>query len=219
MSVISKKTKAVPNDLARWTSKDILRGMWPQYKLYKEQWEVVDSVDTNYETFCVAGNMLGKDFLSGFVVTKAALVNDVFRIVTTSVKDEHLNVLWGEINRFIDTCRFDLHAKKGGPFVVNHHQVRKIDKATGILDPISYVRGMVSEKAEGLAGHHAPYTLGVVDEASGVADIAYTQMMTWCKHFLAIGNPNRCENWFKKGVMGGDVIDDSDSVPVISPGG
>lgn len=199
--------KTMPRDIHRYDSKDLLRAMWPQFSLYKEQWDVVESVEYNYETFVVAGNMLGKDFLSGFVVVKSALVNPVFRIITTSVKDEHLNVLWGEINRFIDTCRFKLHAKQGGPFVVNHHQIRKVSK--GIIDPISYVRGMVSEKAEGLAGHHAPYTLGVVDEASGVADIAYTQMMTWCKRFLAIGNPNRTTNWFYQGIEGGDVVDDT----------
>jgi hypothetical protein len=69
---------------------------------------------------------------------------------------------------------------------------------------ISYLLGMVSQKGEGMAGHHARYTLGIIDEASGVDDLVYTQMDTWAKRKLIIGNPNPTENFFKKLVVGGD---------------
>lgn len=207
-------SRGLPNDLQRYDPRDIQRVLWPDVTFYKEQWDIIDSVENNYETFVVAGNMLGKDFVSGFIVVKNFLTNKVARIVTTSVKDEHLDVLWGEIGRFIDTCRFPLKYAKGGPLLVNHHHIRKV--TDGAIDPISYVKGMVSKEPEGLAGHHAPYTLAIIDEASGVSDIAYTQLGTWAKRILAIGNPNPCNNWFKDGIKGGDLIDSSS---VVIPGG
>jgi len=184
---------------------------WPQVDFYDKQREIIYSVEENDETFVPAGNMLGKDFVAGFICVRAVIVHKVCRIVTTSVKDDHLRVLWGEIGRFIDTARKDtpfgpLSAKEGGPLIVNHRDVRK--QYGGTVCKISYLRGMVSEKGEGMAGHHAPYTLGVIDEASGVDDLVYTQMDTWAKKKLVFGNCNDCPrtHFFRAGVRGGDLL-------------
>jgi hypothetical protein len=197
-------------DVDPLSPRNFLKLFWPHVSMYKEQWAVIDSVEENPETFVSAGNMLGKDFLSGYIIVRAIIVNPVARIVTTSVKDEHLDVLWGEIGRFIETCKYPLKSSAGGPLIVNHHHIRKQNVKTGEQDKISYVKGMVSKEPEGLAGHHAPYTLGVIDEASGVSNIAYTQIGTWAKHILAIGNPNPCgrDHFFYRGVKGGDLLDE-----------
>lgn len=183
---------------------DFKHAMWPDVEFYDRQWECIRSVERNKETFVVAGNMLGKDFLTGFIVVWAFVTHPVARIVTTSVKDDHLVVLWGEIGRFLDTARWPLKFSSGGPLIVNHRELKK--KVGSEVCKISYVKGMVSAKGEGMAGHHAPYTLGVMDEASGIDDLVYTQMGTWAKRILAIGNPNPGEGFFKKSVKGGDIL-------------
>jgi hypothetical protein len=106
---------------------------------------------------------------------------------------------------------------KGVFLLLNHHDIRK--KVNGQLCPLSYLRGMVSAKGEGMAGHHATYTLGVIDEASGVDDMVYTQMDTWCGggiyppikngkvgRKLIFGNCNPCNNFFYNGIESGDVV-------------
>lgn len=188
---------------------------WPKVKLYREQREVLWSFRDSVETYVPAGNMLGKDFLGGIGALWAVLVHPVVRVVTTSVADDHLDVLWGEIGRFIDTAVIPLRKEDGGPLVVNHHHVRKlIPNPTGrgkpVVDKISYLKGMVAAKGEKLAGHHAPATFGIMDEASGIEDVAYTQMMTWCKRLLAIFNCNPCVNFVKRAVEAGDLVNDAD---------
>jgi hypothetical protein len=185
--------------------------LWPNAKMYREQWKVVYSVERNDQTFVVAGNKLGKDFVAGFICIRTFLIHREVRVVTTSVKDDHLRVLWGEIGRFIQTSRIPLTYDRGGPLVVNHREINKL--APGVkklrnkdgLCKISYLKGMVSEKGEGLAGHHAAYTLAVGDEASGLDDIAYTQMDTWAKRMLMFGNPLPCSSFFYREVKAGDL--------------
>jgi|SRR6185437_809661 len=185
------------------------RVLWPDVVFYRQQREIISSVfEDADETFVVAGNMLGKDYVAGFICLAYFLTHQPCRVINTSVKDDHLRVLWGEIMRYVQTAAYPLDSKEGGSLLVNHRDVRKIDLDTGLIDPISYLRGMVSEKGEGMAGHHAAFTLGVVDEASGVDDLVYTQMDTWAKKKLVFGNPNPCSNFFYKGVKAGDLLAD-----------
>ncbi len=190
-----------PYQLKKW--------LWPEVTFYREQKYVIDSVVANDETFVVAGNMLGKDYVAGFLALWAFLCHPVARVITTSVKDDHLRVLWGEIGNFIGTARYPLTTDKGGPLIVKHRDITKLRKPfrEGIACPISYLRGMVSEKGEGMAGHHAPYTLIIIDEASGVDDVVYNQADTWAKRKLIIGNPNYCANFFFKGIEDGDLLE------------
>lgn len=209
--------------------------LWPHVKFYDKQVEIIESIQQDYETFVPAGNMLGKDFIAGFIALSFFIRPQLYfsedyvrevesrksptnpfphttRVVTTSVKDDHLRVLWGEIGRYIDNSRFPLQYKNGGPLIVHHRDIRKIfhDKQC----KVSYLRGMVSEKGEGLAGHHAAYTLMIGDEASGLDDLAYTQAGTWAKRQLYIGNPNPTDNFFKKYVEEGSLPITSDT-PII----
>lgn len=186
-------------DPVRWG-----RLMWPDVRFYPKQEEIIYSVEYNDETFVTAGNMLGKDFVSGFLALRHFLCYKEVRVITTSVKDDHLRVLWGEILRFVDTCKYPLRQKDGGPLVVKHRDIRKIRQ--GKECKISYLLGMVSESGEGMAGHHASHTLALIDEASGVVDLVYTQMDTWSKRKLIIGNPNPTTNFFYKAIKGGDIL-------------
>lgn len=180
---------------------------WPDSRFYNKQREILYSVRDNDETIVPAGNMLGKDYITGFIVLwvflSAISQRLTCRIVTTSVKDDHLRVLWGEIARFVATAKYPLKHDEGGPLIVNHRDIRIAKEGA---QGISYLRGMVSEKGEGLAGHHADITLAVGDEASGLDDLVYTQMCTWAKRILMIGNPNPCSNFFRKACDAGDLI-------------
>lgn len=204
------------------------KALWPASEFYDKQREVIYSVRDSVETLVPAGNMLGKDYVTGFICVSFFLRPQMYfdpayvkevearkskfdpyphtcRIVTTSVKDEHLDVLWAEIGKFIRTCRFPLLSKDGGPLVMNHHEIKYAREADQ-KNALSYLKGMVSKESEGLAGHHAAYTLAVADEASGVKEEAHVEMTRWAKRFLAIGNPNPCNNFFFKGVEAGDLL-------------
>lgn len=179
---------------------------WPNINFYRKQRDIILSEHHNVETVVVAGNQLGKDFVAAYITLKRFLLYHPVRIVTTSATDRHLNVLWGEIDRFIRAAKVPLTVERGGPLVYNHHDLKK--KINGVVDRGSYLIGAVassSQEGEGLAGHHAQFTLGVIDEASGVSDIAYKQMQGWAKKMLIFGNPFDCNNFFRRAVKEGDL--------------
>jgi hypothetical protein len=196
---------------------------WPHVTFYKEQKEIIYSVRDDDETFVPAGNMLGKDFVTAFIVLWFFCSRRPCRIVTTSVDYEQLQgVLWGEIRRFLQTTRHKL------PLQINHLNLRKLND-DGTMCGISYLMGRVSAKGEGMLGHHAslltptdddsdepdtdvpdfnddiPRTLFAADEASGVDDLSYERADTWAHRKLIIGNPYPCVNFFYHGVKGGDL--------------
>jgi hypothetical protein len=187
---------------------------WPHKQFYDRQWEAIQSVQENYETIIVAGNQLGKDYFAGFVVPAnficAVAKGLTCRIVTTSVKDDHLRVLWGEIGRFVTDCKRPLLHSQGGMLVMVNKEIRRAAEA-GSHNPYSYVRGLVAgEGMEGLAGHHADWAIGVMDEASGLDDLAYEKMQGWMKRLLAFGNPHICSNFWRNMIkqweLEGDVL-------------
>jgi hypothetical protein len=159
--------------------------LWPEVNFYDKQRDVIYSVEENDETVVPAANMMGKDFVAGFIclrfLLKSVLLNRTCRVVTTSVKDDHLRVLWGEIGRFVRTARVPLDVRSGGPLQLHHRDIRKFQN--GRLCDISYLRGMVSELGEGMAGHHADMTLFVGDEACHDAETEVLTDVGWKKFF------------------------------------
>ena len=187
---------------------------WPEVRFFDKQREIIYSVLENDVTLVPAGNMLGKDFVSGFIALWFFLSRHPCRIVTTSADATQLaGVLWGEIRRFIQTSKYPLEAPKG-PLLVNHLHIRKhIDLR---ICGLSYILGRVSAKGEGLLGHHIadigdgiPRTLFMADEASGVHDLGWERSDTWAKRKLAIGN---CYSgtpgctFFKKECQKGNIL-------------
>ena len=130
------------------------------------------------------------------------------RIVTTSVKEEHLDVLWGEIGRFLSTSRHPLiwHPNRApdAPLAVNYHEIRRRGEMDA-KNPLNYLKGMVAKDREGMQGHHAEMTLLVGDEASALDDAYHEAAQGWAKRFLYFSNPEQCENFFKKAVKAGDL--------------
>src|SRR5574343_536942 len=181
----------------------LARLLWPDVRFYDRQREIIYSVRDDDITLVPAGNMLGKDFVAGFIALWFFMVHREVRVVTTSVKDDHLRVLWGEIDRFIKTSKYPLTSDKGGPLVYNHHESRK--SVEGQVDKHGYLLGAVGKSGEGLSGHHARHTLLIMDECSGVDDLAYGAGQGWMQKLLAIGNPNECQNFFRRGVKEGDI--------------
>jgi hypothetical protein len=128
------------------------------------------------------------------------------RIVTTSVKGEHLAVLWGEIGNAWRTCAVDLSAR----FAMNDQEVRFKEELEGVRgkNVNSYLVGMVSgsDNFEGLTGHHAPYTFAVGDEASGLPNGVFDAFATWAKRECYIGNPRPCNNKYRTEFQQGDLL-------------
>lgn len=176
---------------------------WPKINFYDKQREILYSLLHNDKTVVVAGNMLGKDFVAGFACLWYFISPIETRIVTTSAAEGQLVVLWGELERFIQTSKYPLRAEEGGPLYCTHQNIEKI--VNGKPCPISYIKGMVSNKVEKLAGHHATRTLAVIDEASGVDDAVFNQLETWSKKQYIFGNPLRIGSRFHKEVKGGDI--------------
>ena len=178
-------------------------------RLYSQQEEVLYSFWYNKETWISAGNKLGKDFIAGFCCLGYFLTRYPCRLVNTSAKDDHLRVLWGEINRFIQTCKYPLDAKRGGPLIINHQDIRRVWR--GEKCPISYMVGMVAndESIAAMQGHHVtPATLEeandgipragfVSDESSSVPQSYYEMATTWAQTLMGFGNPWHCDNSFK----------------------
>jgi hypothetical protein len=195
--------------------------LWPKVDFYKEQKEIIYSVLNNDITVVPAGNMLGKDFVSAFIVLWFFLTRQPCRILTTSADFAQLRaVLWGEMRRFIQDSKYPLEADQGGPLIVNDLHIRRAiplvndrGAATGYrIDPLSYIIGRVTAKGEGALGHHIadigdgiPRTLFLADEASGVEDIAFERADTWARRILMIGNCFPCTNRFYKYVKAGDI--------------
>lgn len=182
---------------------------WPKVTFYRQQQEMIYSVRDNNETFVVAGNMLGKDYVAAFIVLWFFMSRHPCRIVTTSTKDKHLDVLWGEIGRFVRESRYPLDSRRGGLLIVKHHEINKM--VDGQRCPLSYVIGLVAndQTAESFQGHHVAQTgdgvsrtMFVGDEASSLPDSYYTMADTWANRKLIFGNPWPCENFFKHAVKG-----------------
>lgn len=183
--------------------------LWPEVQFYDKQAEVIKAAFESAETYVPAGNKLGKDFVAGFIALGTFLVCQArgltCRVVTTSVAEHHLKVLWGEIGRFLTTSKVPLLESQGGPLTVNYQEVRRAEEREA-KNPLSYLVGRVSERGEGLAGHHAEFTMLIGDESSGLDDTVYSMAQGWVQHMVFLGNPNPCANFFKRGCKGGDLL-------------
>ncbi len=182
---------------------------WPDVQFYKQQREIIYSVRDNVETDVIAGNMLGKDFVAGFIVLWFFLTRHPCRIITTSAKEDHLRVLWAEIEGFIRTSKYPLLVADGGPLILTQRVLRK--NVCGEICPRSYVVGRVAsqDSMAAMQGHHVadlgdgvPRTMFLPDECSSVPHAYYLMARTWFQRMLAIGNPWPCDNWFKWAVHG-----------------
>lgn len=185
------------------------RILWPHVVFYDKQKEIIRSAWFNDETYVPAGNMLGKDFITSYLILAAFLTRHPCRIVTTSAKDEHLMVLWGELNNWINTSRNPLKVEDGGILKVNHHHIKKMVR--GRECPLSYIKGMVASEQSiaAMGGHHIANTgdgiwrtMFVSDESSSVEDAYYKVASPWANRIVAIGNTWDCENFFKRAVKG-----------------
>jgi hypothetical protein len=191
--------------------KDLL---WPGVYFYSRQREAIYSFVENDVTTVPAGNMLGKDFVAGFLVLYFFMTRRPCRIVTTSAKDDHLRVLWGEIGNFVQTAAYPLLQKDGGPLILNHQDMRWV-LPDGTRCPKSYAIGMVAgpDSMAAMQGHHVaatgdgvPRTAFFCDEASSVDDEYWRMARTWCNRAFIFGNPWPCDNFFHRHVEeDGDV--------------
>jgi hypothetical protein len=210
---------------------------WPTVHFYRQQQEIIRSVWENRITVVPAANEMGKDFVAAFIVLAFFLTRHPCRVVTTSAKDDHLRVLWGEIGQFLSTCRYPLmYDPKVGMtsgLIVNQREIKRVVEAKP--EDVSYVTGMVAseDKLAAMQGHHAtaapgsmeeqlvlPLTLFVCDESSSVPDGYYKMADTWMHRALIFGNPWACDNFFKHAVKGNpETKDKGGDIPAIDGNG
>lgn len=176
---------------------------WPQYYLYDKQRDIVESFEYNTITVVPSGNKMGKDFIASLCAISMFQRYKECRGITTSIRDDHLRVLFGEMDRHIDSGRFPMRYPNGN-LKVKHRDIRKL--VNNKVCPISYIRGLVSEKTEGFAGHHAQWTFAIIDEASGIDDGVLDQLLTWAQRVLIIGNPLPTTNFFFRMVKEGNRL-------------
>lgn len=185
---------------------------WPGMQLYDKELEIVDATLTCRETVVRAGNGLGKDFTSAFLALSsfiaAAWKGLTARIVTTSVKQDHIGVMWGEIGDLIAKAARPINEVAGGDFIVNDMLIRRrSERALQGTNAKNYLVGLVSMHGEGMAGHHADFTLGIGDEASGIVNKVRDEMQGWCDHMLWISNPRPgFENFYRELCDAGDLV-------------
>jgi hypothetical protein len=206
--------------------------LWPDVYFDVDQKRIIRSLEHNKETVVPASNKRGKGFTAAFLCLYFFLTRCPCRIVTTSAGEDHLDVLWGEIGRFLQRARRKLLAKEGGILVVNDLHITKLKYPGGPKDEISYMKGMVAsdENIAKMQGHHAepdnledandgiPRTLFVSDESSSVKDDYYRNASTWFQRALIIGNTWPCDNFFYRAIEGdiatgdpgGDLLRDPD---------
>lgn len=193
----------------------LIKLLWPDYRLSREQQMMVRSAQEDDETIVPAANAMGKDFITSLIILIFFITREPCRIVVTSVNGPHLGVIWGELKRHIDACKVPLDWKKGGMLLINSEQIRKIRK-DGTPCPISYIKNLVcsDDTKESLQGHHATppthaqallneaLTMAVTDESSSIGDDKITMLKTWCKRLIMIGNCWPCDSYFRYAVEG-----------------
>ncbi len=190
---------------------------WPKVCFYDKQIEILKSLVEDDETVVPAGNMLGKDFIAGFAAVWFFCTRRPCRIITSSAKDEHLVVLWGEIKNFITTSThpYDrsvtgcLLLENGGPLIVNDRDV--FWEYNGVRCHKSYIKGMVAsnQSIASLGGHHiagtgdgVPRTMWMNDESSSAQDSYKDMVDPWANRMMIFGNCYPCNNFFKRAVKG-----------------
>ena len=200
---------------------DLLRELWPERRMYGKQKKMVHSVRDALESYVVACNGSGKDFCAGFIVPTffkfpwvyftPEYVQEVHRvtpdswpmkmrhtrrIITTSVSDQHMIVLWAEVGMWLETCKYPMLLRDGGDIVLNDQMLRFHDEMH-LKNPPNYAMGMVAERPEKFSGHHARYTLAVGDEASGLPNVFKERVEGWAKRRLYFGNAEQCVEFFR----------------------
>lgn len=205
----------------------LAQALWPMVTFYGPQREMIMSVRDSAETYVVAGNELGKDFVTGCICAMFFLEPRVFfdeqyvadverltrgmpehlrhtrRIVTTSVRDDHLDVLFNEIGKFFSLC-----VEPIDHVIMMTREVRfriERDLPSG-KTAANYIKGICAAKEAGFAGHHARYTLGIGDESSSLSNVVYEEYQGWAKRQLYFGNPRPCSNFFKTNYKRGDLL-------------
>jgi hypothetical protein len=182
--------------------------LWPDVAFYDKQREIIRAVEDSDEVFCLSANKMGKDFIGAFIALcnflRCIKLGLTCKIITTSVKDDHLKILWGEMRRFIDTAASPLRAEDGGPLLVQEREIRHATEK-GATKPLSYILRQVSETGEGMSGHHADYTMIIGDEASAINDLTYSGAQGWASQSFWITNANPCENFVRRACDGGDI--------------
>jgi hypothetical protein len=189
--------------------------VWPDVRFYDKEVEIVTAALTARETYVTAGNKLGKDFSMGFLAPACFIICQQYgvtcRILTTSVAEHHLKVLWGEIGRFVSSGKLPdgrpLAGRDPDQLSVNYMEIRRAPEAHA-KNPLSYLAGRVSETGEGLQGHHAEFTMLIGDEASGLDRKVHRMALGWARHLVYIGNPWECQNHYREGVRAGDAPPD-----------
>lgn len=178
-------------DPVRWASEVLGVHLWSRQR------EIVESVRDHSRTAVRSGHGVGKTTTAAVALLWFLDTHPRSRVVATATK-------WSQVERQLFHEVGQLHARaKGRPQSKGRPIFAAETMRTSLTLPDGrYAIGLSSapENSESFAGHHAPWILLIVDEASGVDDrileSAEGYMTTDGARMLLIGNPTRTSGTF-----------------------
>lgn len=165
--------------------------------LWSRQRQIVESVRDNARTAVRSGHGVGKTFVAAVILLWFLDTHPRSRVISTATKWSQIEkLLWHEIRQLLARAESRSQAKSR-PVFGGERLLVELRLPDG-----RYALGLSSkpEQAETFQGHHAPYILLIVDEASGVDqriyDAAEGYLTTDGSRLLLIGNPTRTSGEF-----------------------
>jgi hypothetical protein len=147
--------------------------------LWSRQRQICRSVDRHRTTVVVAGNSVGKSYVTARILLSFLYTRPNGIVFSTAPSQHQLEaVLWKEVRRAHAASALPL----GGKICPSP---LKLELAPGW---VAY--GHATNKIERITGHHAEDLLALVDEGSGVTDAIYEAIASLNpSRVLVIGNP------------------------------
>ena len=187
--VSSRMSELIPqSERDRWEVDPV---RWCTHKLRETVWskqgEILTALAKHDKVAVRSGHGLGKSYAAASAINwwiDQHIPGEAFIVTTAPTYDQVRAVLWREVRR--------LHAKHRLPGRVNQTEMFQV--VHGQDELVGYGRRPTDINAtDAMQGTHAPFLLGVIDEACGVPDHlweAFDAILSneGCK-LLAIGNP------------------------------
>lgn len=178
---------SIKDDPLRWTREILRQSPWDK------QAEIIESVFANKRTAVKSGHGVGKTM--GMAMAALAFFyafpnpGDHSLVITTGPSHRQVElVMWGYIRNF------HMAAGLGGECL--SLKLRDMPNR----NPLHYMTGFTAKTSEQFQGMHAPHTLIIVDEASGLEpDIEYAIegiLANGDSHLCLIGNPTQNSGLF-----------------------
>lgn len=173
----------IKDDPVRWVNETLKQFPWPK------QAEIIESVFANKRTAVKSGHGVGKTMGMAMAALCFYYAFPDSLVITTGPSHRQVElVMWGYIRNF--------HMNAHLPGECLSLKLREMPNR----NPLHYMTGFTAKTSEQFQGMHAPHTLIIVDEASGLEpDIEYAIegiLANGDSHLCLIGNPTQNSGLF-----------------------